>query len=261
MEINVDIEVISKYIFKKLSEEEENAFEAFLDEHDDYAEITEGLMEYCMDYKIRTIEDFHAKLGEDVSGMPNIDILLQDKAKEQDVEAPKVVKLKPQRSRLWPYLAAAVVIGLVFIISFQNGLFSGNQRPESWATIDSFARNNESRLQNMGAGEDWIKHTRAGDHDLAFIAIKQLEDSISFKNQYTFQLFAGLDYLIIGNNPEKAIEWLQLAYDRSELEDILPMLITAYALNNQKEVAKQLLDDNSSIRIAVPDSILQKYLD
>jgi len=61
-EDNISLNSLLDYVFKKLSIEQENAMEIFLDEHEEYADTVDGILNYCLKEEIKTKADLEKNL-------------------------------------------------------------------------------------------------------------------------------------------------------------------------------------------------------
>lgn len=64
-EKNVSLDLMFNYVFKKLTPQQEEAFELFLDEHEEYANLMDGILNYSIQEKISSKEELEKRLDVD----------------------------------------------------------------------------------------------------------------------------------------------------------------------------------------------------
>ena len=262
-EKDISLSLLFDYTFKKLSPDKDQAMELFLDEHEDYADLVDGILNYCLNEKVKTKADLEKSLASDKTNFfkkyPQLEKLAQSKTTQNKV-------LKKKNNFRYLLLSMLLLLGsfAIWKISNLDNNSIDDPKPNIQTPIDSSdEEEEEKKIEKINSPTKTPKSSAIAELEMSLEKNKALALSASdlWKSEFTQKgnntILENAEKQIEAGNPSqnslfcvglneltkadpdlnKAIELLQQV-NQNDYPDATWFLFRTYVLSNEMEKAK-----------------------
>ena len=265
-EDNVSVEILIDYLFKELSAEQEEALDLFLEGSEEYTEMMDSIMDFCIEKQFKTKKSLIDYLEKNKA-----DLLkgFKKKVTEQPKTTPPTEKENLLNQKVIWYLLAACLLFLMGygIYKIFNptlvqeppviAQFMSTQEREAMLK-EIWIEEREAYTSANSPNDNWEYHFVNEDYAKALAILNRLLSDTTRRYSPQDYYFAGLFNLYLEDgDASKALNYLLKAEGfRNDTEDNYSLhLIIAYLKNNQPDAASNLLNTYPQYYEQLPPSI------